>query len=306
MTWWEALLLGVVQGVFMFVPVSSTSHLVVTQHALIALGSDLPSPGDAEMVLFDLVVHVGTLVSIAVVFRRSLASFIAHAWRDVRAPRPRAAEVTVPAGGASPLEIAESPPNGRRAHGLALRLVFLGVITVGVTGGVGLALYGVFQAVFDRPLMIAGTLAITGVILWITDHLAPRRRGLRRVGVGTAVVVGLAQAAALLPGISRSGTTIAAALFSGMRRRWAAEYSFFVAIPTILAATGVQLLLVLRDGTDLVVGVLPLAIGFVSAAVVGVLALRLVLRLLYRAQLRYFSYYVWVAAAGVFIFALVT
>jgi undecaprenyl-diphosphatase len=306
MTWWEALLLGVVQGVFMFVPVSSTSHLVVSQHALIALGSDLPSPGAAEMVLFDLVVHVGTLVSIAVVFRRSLAGFLSHFVRDVLALGRVRAEVATPAGAASPLEVAAVRPNGARASGLALRLALLGVVTVGVTGVIGLALYEGFRAVFDRPVVIAGTLTITGVVLWMTDRLAPRTRGLRRVGIGTAVIVGLAQAAALLPGISRSGMTIGAALFSGMRRRWAAEYSFFVAIPTILLATLVQAFLVWREGTEMLVGLVPLAIGFVSAALVGIVALRLVLRLLYRSRLRYFSYYVWALAAGVLVFSLAT
>ncbi len=235
------------------------------------------------MVLFDLVVHAGTLVSIVIVFRQTLAHWTRGLLRDLGIATVGAPAVSMPAGG--------------RMH---LRLAVLAAVTVGVTGGVGLVLYGVFAAVFERPLLIAATLAITGVILWSTDRLAPRRRGLRRLGPGTAVVIGLAQAAALLPGISRSGTTIAAGLYCGLRRRWAAEYSFLVAVPTIVAATVVQSREVFTSDEAFTIGWPALVVGFIVAAVVGTFALKLVLRLLYRARLRYFAYYVWAASAGVF------
>jgi undecaprenyl-diphosphatase len=293
MEWWEAVLLGAVQGLFMFVPVSSTSHLVVTQHVLIATGSDLPSPGAAEMVLFDLVVHVGTLVSIVIVLRASLLNWARGLLASLaEAARPRATST-----------LAAHP---RRSRWLSLRLGLLGVLTVGITGSLGLVLYDLFAAVFERPLLIALTLAVTGAVLWSTDRLPPGRRGLRRLGPGTAATVGLAQALSLLPGISRSGTTIAAGLYSGLRRRWAAEYSFLIAIPTILAATAVQARSVAASDEQLTIGFPALVIGFVVAAVVGTYALRLVLVLLYRARLRYFSYYVWTVAAGVLVFVLVT
>ncbi len=83
MTIIEAVILGIVQGIFMFFPVSSTSHLVVVQHFLIQRGSELPSPDSPEMIFFDLVVHVGTLVSIAVVFRRSLTLLAGKVWGDL-------------------------------------------------------------------------------------------------------------------------------------------------------------------------------------------------------------------------------
>jgi undecaprenyl-diphosphatase len=107
----------------------------------------------------------------------------------------------------------------------------------------------------------------------------------------------VAQGLALLPGLSRSGTTSAFALFAGLKRRWAAEYSFFIAFPTILGASALQALEVAAAPVPPTIGVLPVAVGFVVAAVVGVFALRLVLRLLYRARFRFFSYYVWALAA---------
>jgi len=270
----EAIILGIIQGIFMFFPVSSTSHLVLAQHWLIQRGSEMPSPDSPEMILFDLVVHLGTLVSMAVIFRRSLAVFLTRLWRGL--------------------------PQGFRAPGqegarerLTLKLALLGIFSVAVTGAIGFPLKDAFEAVFARPVFIAGTLTVTGILLYWTDVLPRRKRRLADIGPGTAMVVGVAQGLALLPGLSRSGTTIAFGLFAGMKRRWAAEYSFFVAFPTIMGASLLQAIEVRGLGSVGDVGLLPLVVGFAVAAVVGIGALALVLRLLYRARFRFFSYYVW-------------
>ena len=116
-----------------------------------------------------------------------------------------------------------------------------------------------------------------------------------------ALIIAVAQGFALMPGLSRSGMTITFALFSGLQRRWAAEYSFFLAIPTILAATLVQSVSVILDAGAASLDFHALAIGFVVAAVVGIFALKLVVLLLYRARLRVFSFYLW-ALAGLVAF----
>ncbi len=276
MTFWESVLLGVIQGIFMFFPVSSTSHLVLTQHFLIQQGSALPSPDLPEMILFDLMVHVGTLVSMAVVFRKSLAAFI----RSLTSGLSR--------GFSGPSRIRER---------LTLRLTLLGLLSVAVTGLIGFPLKSRFEVVFGQPAIISGTLAVTGLLLWWTDVLPPRKVGLRQIGIGTAILIGAAQGFALLPGLSRSGVTIAVALFAGLRRRWAAEYSFFIAFPTILGATLLQGIEVAGAGGIEGVSVWSFLVGFVVSAVVGIFALLVVLRLLYRARFRFFAYYVWVLAA---------
>jgi undecaprenyl-diphosphatase len=272
----ESVLLGVIQGIFMFFPVSSTSHLVLTQHALVEMGSALPPPESGTMILFDLVVHVGTLVSIAVVFRKSLGSFLRRVWRDLRG-------------------IYEGQPLWPLP--LYVKLAALGFLSVLVTGLVGIPLERALVGGFSRPWMIAITLTITGVLLYWTDRIGPRPRGLRDLTVLVAIVIGLGQAFALMPGLSRSGLTIAFALFVGLKRRWAAEYSFFIAFPTIFGATVYQVLWLARHDEPLAIGLAPLAVGFVISALVGIVALRLVMRLLYRAQFRFFSYYVWSLAA---------
>ncbi len=284
MSYLEALILGIVQGVFMFVPVSSTAHLVLTQHLMIGMGSDLPAPESPQMILFDLVVHVGTLVSIALVFRRSLLALIRAAGREVVAAlRP------APDGPAA--------RTGLRASRPFLWLILMGGVTVAVTGVLGLSLRRYFELVFATPQMLVLTLSVTALLLFLTDRLSRRPLGVKAIGLRIAVVIGIAQTLALIPGISRSGMTIIAGLFSGLKRRWAAEYSFLVAIPTILAASLVQSLDVWRgDGLD-GVGAGALLVGFVTAALVGTVALRLVLAALYHAQLKIFSAYLLLLAA---------
>jgi undecaprenyl-diphosphatase len=267
-----ALLLGIVQGVFMFVPVSSTSHLVLTQTWLRERGFDVPPPESAEMVLFDLVVHVGTLVSIVVVMHAGLRLLVSGVTDDLRTGRLR---------------------TGGLREAVSTRLLVFGMLTVAVTGVLGLLFQDVLVQVFAAPQAVAVALAVTGVMLWWTDRIGPGRVGAAQVTVAMAVAVGVAQFAALTPGISRSGTTIFAALLVGMHRTLAARYSFYVAIPTILAATGVQFLGVLRDGGLDEVSWGALLVGAGTAAVVGTGALWLVLRLLEQARFRIFSLYVW-------------
>ena len=277
MTILEAFILGIVQGVFMFVPVSSTAHLVITQHLMINAGSNLPPPESPEMILFDLIVHVGTLVSIAIVFWSSLRYLVLATFADMAA--------------------FARAPGGWGAVGPVLRLMIFGAVTVFVTGVLGLIFKDWIELVFASPHIVAFTLATTGLLLWLTDRLGPRPVGLKGIGFRIAIIIGVAQAAALVPGISRSGITIIAGLFSGLKRRWAAEYSFLVAIPTILAATIVQGAREVEPGALEALGYVPLLVGFMVSAVVGTIALKLVLVLLYRAQLKVFSIYLFMLAA---------
>ena len=291
MTLLIALVLGIVQGVFMFVPVSSTSHLVLTQTWLRGQGHDVPSPDSPELILFDLVVHVGTLVSVVIVMGDGLRELAAGVREDRSAGR-------LSRGG------------GAFADATSSRLILLMLLSVAVTGVLGLTFQGLLTQVFGSPTLVAGALVLTGAMLWWTDAMTPERSGARlrygwrgpaEITVTVAVFVGLAQAVALAPGISRSGTTIFAALLLGMQRTMAARYSFYVAIPTILAATGVQTLQVALDEGFGTISWGAMVVGFVSAAVVGTAALWLVLRLLESARFRVFSLYVWALAATVLI-----
>lgn len=274
MTIIEAILLGIVQGVFMFFPVSSTSHLALLQHWLIEEGSRLPSPASSELILFDLVVHVGTLVSIAVVFRHDLKKALIGIQRELK----------------------------RGLHKLSdernryLRLVGYSLLSLAATSIIGFIVLWTGTGVFDSPYAIAINLIITGLLLWWTDSVDKNTYGPGELTVRIAIIIGIAQGFALLPGLSRSGLTIAIALYLGLRRKWAATYSFFLAIPTILAASAMQLVVVLTDGEPVLIEPAAFAAGFITAAIVGTVALTIVLWLLYQAKFRIFSYYVWMLA----------
>ncbi|AYY11914.1 undecaprenyl-diphosphate phosphatase [Actinobacteria bacterium YIM 96077] len=297
MTLLEAGLLGIVQGLFMFIPVSSTSHLALTQHWLLDRGSGMPEPDSPEMILFDIVVHVGTLVSIILVMRGSLGRLIAGILGDVRYALAR------PPRGAHRRGVQHDDGRRRKLGELHyLRMAWLGVVTVAVTGVLGLIVRAVGTEQFANPAAIAGALFITGAILWWTDTTGPQWRDARHLTVWVAVGIGVAQAAALLPGLSRSGLTIAMALLLGLHRKLAAEYSFFIAIPTILSAVAVQALDVLGEpDVTLAIGFSAYAVGFVVAAIVGAGALLAVLKLLYQARFRFFSVYVVALAIAILV-----
>jgi undecaprenyl-diphosphatase len=290
-----ALFLGVVQGVFMFVPVSSTSHLVLTQTWLTGRGYELPPSDSPELILFDLVVHVGTLVSVVIVMGDGLKELAAGVRDDLGSGRLRATS-----GGVGT----------RLAAATDTRLVLLMLLSVAVTGVLGLLFQDLLGEVFGSPTLVALALIATGGMLWWTDAMTAVRSGRRLrfawrgpsdVSVTVAVLIGVAQAVALAPGISRSGTTIFMALLLGMQRRLAARYSFYIAIPTILAATGVQALQVWLDGDLGAISWGAMAVGFGVAAAVGTAALWAVLRLLESARFRVFAVYVWALAAVVLI-----
>ncbi|GAA1156755.1 undecaprenyl-diphosphate phosphatase [Nesterenkonia sandarakina] len=283
MTLWETVLLGAIQGLFMFVPVSSSSHLVLIQQYLADQGSPLPSPDTPEMILYNLVVHLGTMVSVTIVMWRPLKRLVRGIWRELGLWRRRRT----------------------LRHLIHLRLALLGLVTTAITGVLGLLIRAYGTGVFASPWAVALMLMVTGAVLWWSDSVKTTWRGAAQMTLLVAIVIGLAQAAALFPGLSRSGLTIAAALAMGMHRRLAAQFSFFVAIPTILAATGLQSLSLLDPASfdgGLFLSWQDYALGFLVAAVVGAGALWVVLRLLYRGYFRVFAVYV----VGLALFVLLT
>jgi undecaprenyl-diphosphatase len=279
-TLWEAVLLGAIQGLFMFIPVSSSAHLVITEHWLMDTGSLIPAPDTPEMIFFNLVVHLGTMVSVAVVMWRPLLKLLSGTARELGSVWRRRT----------------------LRHMIHLKLMLLGVIVVGITGVLGLAIREYGTDAFAAPWVVAVFLFLTAGILWWTDSVTDTWRGAAQMTVMVAVVIGLAQALALFPGISRSGITIAAALALGMHRRIAAQFSFFVAIPTILSATAVQSRSLLGHQGGFSIGADAYWAAFIVAAVVGAFALWMVLTLLYRAKFRVFAVYVVLFAIFILIF----
>ena len=253
MSLWEAALLGLVQGATEFLPVSSSGHLVLTQSAL-----GLALPG----VVFEVALHVATLISVVWAYNRRIAWLIR---------------------GMFALDGAAVRYLG------ALVLATLPAALLGLLAGDRLA------ALFEDAQVAAGSLLVTGLVLWSTRRARRGEAdGADVPGWRQALLIGLAQALALVPGISRAGMTVAAGLFLGLRGRDSARFSFLMAIPAIGGAAVLSLPEAIRGaraaGGDMA---LPLAVGFLVAAVTGVVAIRALVGALTRGGLHWFAPYCW-------------
>ncbi len=258
----QAAVLGAVQGLTEFLPISSKSHLIIVPTLL----------GWDSTLTFDIAVHLATLLAVLIYFRADWARVLTGLWRGLRAGNPW------------------RDPDGR-----LFILLVLASIPVMIAG---LALQSTYEtAIENDPLaaarISAALLLVTGVILVASERLAQRRSHIAPLDTRRAMAVGLAQATAILPGISRSGVTIAAGLSSGLAREDAARFSFMLSTPTILAA-GVVQAASRADGPPLPGEAMTLSIGFVVAFVVGYLAIAWLIRYLSRAPLYAFAVYTWV------------
>jgi undecaprenyl-diphosphatase len=256
MTYLQAAILGLVQGLTEFLPVSSSGHLALAE-ALFGL-----PPGD---LLFEIVVHVATLLAVVAYFRRDL-------WGMVQ-------------GLARP----EAPPV---ADMKARRWFWLLVLATVPAGVIGVAFESQIEASFGDLARVGYHLLFTGVLLASTFRLAGSRR---IVGAGRAFAIGCAQAVALLPGISRSGTTVATSLWLGLEREQAARFSFLMAIPAIGGAFVLHVAKMFRTGAHASFDAWgPLLVAFVVAGVSGYLAVGLILRALARRYFAYFGIWCWI------------
>ena len=246
MSLFDAALLGLIQGITEFLPVSSSGHLVIGQTLL-----DIQIPG----VAFEVAVHVATLFSVLLVFRKRIVDLVVGAVRfDPKAWRYLTLLVaaTVPA-------------------------VFL-----------GLGARSAMEGLFDKPMVAGVGLLITGTFLW-TSRRALTKDPKGTPSLGSAILMGFAQALAIVPGISRSGATVVAGLWLGVEAEEAAAFSFLMAVPAILGAAVLELP-DLRSGAG-GLGAGPLFLGSAVAAVAGVLAIWTFIQMLKRKSFHRFGPY---------------
>lgn len=252
MTVIQAILLGAIQGLAEFLPISSSGHLAIAEELLDLAGVPL---------LFDILLHVATLASVCIVFRARIAELFCVLGRFLTRTG------------------LESDRNDRTV------IVALLVATA-MTGIVGFAIKDYVEAF--PPFMISVCLAITGVLLFVSSRFEPKSP--REVpGVAQGIIIGIAQGIGVTPGISRSGATISASLLSGVSRRAAGEFSFLLSIPAILAAFILELKD--ADTLRGTVSAVPLAAGMLTAFVVGFVSLKFLLGLINRGRLGWFAAY---------------
>ncbi|MEW6447332.1 MAG: undecaprenyl-diphosphatase UppP [Bacillota bacterium] len=241
----EAIVLGIVQGLGEFLPISSSAHLVLTPWLF-----GWRDPGLA----FDVALHLGTL-----------AAVVAYFWRDW-------------------LNLAQNGLKGVKNREGRLFWYLMAATIPGALAGLALEQYA--ETVFRAPLLVGVMLILMGIVLYTADHLGQRKRGIWQVGWREAILIGISQAFAIIPGVSRSGATISAARFLGLDREAATRFSFLLSTPIILGAGVFSL-------KDISAGDLTLAFwaGVAVSAITGFAAIAFLLRFVITKNFNLFVWY---------------
>ncbi|PID29942.1 MAG: hypothetical protein CSB55_00760 [Candidatus Cloacimonadota bacterium] len=257
----KSILLGIIQGLTEFLPVSSSGHLVLAGHFF-----NFEMPG----LTYEVAVHLGSLIAVLIFFRE-------HIFRLIKAVF---------------LFKDESLKSER------LQVVYL-IVSTFITAVIGISFKDYFEALFDKTIYVPVFLMFTGIILFFTDSIKEQKIKSENMGFLRAVLIGIGQALAILPGVSRSGTTIASGLYLGVKREDMASFSFLLSIPAILGAAVLQLKDIQDIGNDLFFIYFA---GFVASFVSGYLVISWLIKLIANRKIRFFSYYCWLIATVSFIF----
>lgn len=255
MTITHAIILGIMQGLGEFLPISSSAHLIITPWLL-----NFNDPGLA----FDVALHAGTLLALFAYFWKDWIALTTAFFTSLKK---------------------------KRAHYSQDEKLVWYLIIASVPGAIiGKLLEEQADTLFRAPLLIAGTMTVMGLVLWAADQLQKHRIDMQHLGLKECIIIGLSQALAIVPGVSRSGSTMSAGLFLGLTRETAARFSFLMSMPITLGAVLVKSKEFLHYGVGA-----PEIVGIVVSAVVGFLSIKYML-----AYVRKYSYRVFVAYRLVF------
>jgi undecaprenyl-diphosphatase len=248
----KAIILGIIQGIAEFLPVSSSGHLLVTR-GLMDLGS-VP-------VLFDVLLHIATLLVVVIIFRQRIIVLFHSLFRWF-------------------FRKSDDSDKGN------LKMIVLILVATFFTGVIGLVIEK--MDFFQNPRIVSVFFIVTAIILWVSRYSKPHK-SYGDIGAKEGVLLGIAQGFGVIPGISRSGITISAGLLGGIDRDKAGEISFIISIPAILGA----LLLEFKDSAQLFseVSLLAISTGFITTVIVGYFSLKLLMRLISGGRLYLFSFY---------------
>lgn len=262
MTYLMSVVLGFVQGVAEFLPISSSGHL-----SLLQTWFGLEEPDN----LFNVLLHFATLIAVCVVYWRDIVDMITEFFRGV-------GSLFLRKGNSGPV------PPARRL----VMMVILGTLPLLLV----LPIEDKVESLGASNIFVGIALLFTGAILFVSDRMARGRKNARTATVTDALLVGCAQAVAVIPGLSRSGCTISAGMALGFDRTFAVRYSFLLSLPAVLGATLLKVLDVVKDGID--TALLPIyLVGMVVAGVVGYFSIRLVNLLAQKNKFGKFAYYCW-------------
>lgn len=262
MSWFEAIVMGIFQGIAEFLPISSSGHLALLQYLFDIKEGNL---------FFTEMLHFGTLISIFIVYFKDIARIIYEF-----------------------MALIGSLIKGKRAHKLTKHQWFGLIIIIGSipTALIGLTFKDFFESLYTSIIPIGAAFIVTGFLLWIAEKKGNEGKDVKDVKLLDAILIGIFQGIAIIPGISRSGSTIVGGLFRGLKKPVATEFSFLLALPATFGAFLLGMKDVAEGGGAFING--PLVLGVALSAVTGVFAIKALIKLLNNNKLKYFSYYLWV------------
>lgn len=264
MSLFNALVLGIIQGVAEFLPISSSGHLSIAQN-LLGLGVE-----GSDDVFFDVLLHLGTLAAVFVAYWSDIKEMVLEFFRTIGDIRR----------GGMPKDI----PPARRL----ILLIIIGTLPLFLV----LPIQDTVEGLYSNTYFVGAALLVTGALLFACDRIRKGRKNEKSTTIGDVLVIGVGQAIATCPGISRSGMTISAGCFCGLERRFAVRFAFLLSIPAVLGANVLHITDVVSTGID--TALIPSYIlGVAAAAISGYLSIRLVRLVADKGKFGAFSYYCW-------------
>ncbi|MFR5262837.1 MAG: undecaprenyl-diphosphatase UppP [Christensenellales bacterium] len=271
----EAIVLGLVQGLSEFLPISSSGHLALLQN-LFEINED-------KVIFFAVLLHIGTLVSIFIVYHKDIYALIKELFLLFK-------DIFTGKG----LRIEERP----------IRKLGIMIIVSSIpTAIMGLLFSDYIDKIFGSLTVIAICWIITGFILLFSEKLKNNIKEIEGMKYRNAIFIGICQGLAIMPGISRSGSTIVGSLVTGLKREFAVEFAFLISIPAILGSAILEFPKAIKAGIEpSTIG--PMIVGFLVAAISGYFAITTMIKIVSKHKMRYFSYYVWIIGLGTFIYSI--
>lgn len=264
----EAIILGLVQGLAEFLPISSSGHLALLQ--------DLFHVDAEKVLLFAVLLHLGTLVSVFIVYWKDIWELLVELVITIK-------DLCTGKG----LRLDERPIR---------KLGIMIIVATIPTAVIGLLLNDFFEGLYTSMIAVGAGFLITGVIMFLAEKMSSANKGIEKMNFRNAIFIGLLQGVAIYPGISRSGSTLVGGLTTGLKREFAVKFAFLISIPSILGSVILELPDAIKAGTDpTLMG--PIAAGVVVAAVSGLFAIKTMIKIVSNKKLSYFSYYVWILGA---------
>ena len=256
----EALFLGILQGVTEFLPVSSSGHLVLAQELL--------NQNLTKGITFEIVVHFGSFFSILIYFRKRIGEILKNLFRFLTHP---------------------TDMKSTWQKNLDVRMSFYILISMIPAGVIGFTLKDSLEEMFSSPLIVSAMLVVTGFTLFSNKFV---QSGQKDVSPSRAFLVGIGQAFAMIPGISRSGTTITLGNWLGLKRDQIAEFSFLMLLPVIAGAMLLEILDLAETGIG-EASIQYLSVGFFASLISGYFSLKYLIKIFKSKGLHYFAYYCW-------------